>query len=134
MQYLNETGVRVTNVTCDNAASNITALTLLGAKLSKLKELKVTLNLENTLQVPIFVILDTCHLMKLVRGTFHDMQQSLNRKSIIFYISGFIQRRLIRNENCVECGLLLSNLRIVKSSGLIDIKDHGGLDRPSPAV
>ena len=74
MQYLNETGVIVTNVTCDNAASNITALTLLGAKLSKFEELKVTLNLENMLQVPIFVILDTCHLMKLVRGTFHDMQ------------------------------------------------------------
>ena len=73
IENLNESGIIVTNLTCDNAASNISALTILGARISCLNDLKVTLNQKNCLGEPIYVILDTCHLMKLVRGTIHDM-------------------------------------------------------------
>ena len=74
VEYVNQTGVVITNITCDNATSNITALTLLGAKLSRYEDLKVTIDIQNTMNIPIFVIMDACHLVKLVRGTFHDFK------------------------------------------------------------
>ena len=36
----------ITNITCDNATSNVTALTLLGAKLSRYEDLKVTIDIQ----------------------------------------------------------------------------------------
>ena len=67
IENLNESGAIVTNITCNNAASNITALTLLGARISRIGDLKVTIDPKNCLGEEICVILDTCHLMKLVR-------------------------------------------------------------------
>jgi hypothetical protein len=72
--YLNDTGAIITNMTCDNAASNLATIRLLGGNVSNHMNLKASLDLVNVLDIPIMVILDPCHILKLVRGTLHDCQ------------------------------------------------------------
>ena len=67
IEEINNTGAVVLNLTCDNPSSNWSMLEHLGAKLD-LKSTKLTLNLKNTLGIPIFATPDVCHLMKLVRN------------------------------------------------------------------
>ena len=74
VDYLNETEIVVTNITADNAQSNITMFHLLGAQLNDADNLKVTLDLENVLGKPIVVIQDVSHIEKLVRNAYGDLQ------------------------------------------------------------
>ena len=74
ISYLNEMGAVVTNITCDNAASNLATIRLLGANISSHVNLKTSLDLHNVMDIPILVILDPCHILKLVRGALHDCQ------------------------------------------------------------
>jgi len=64
VKELNETGVVVTNICCDNAASNISMLNKLGAKMIDPENLKPTIDLTNAEGESIFVVLDTSHLIK----------------------------------------------------------------------
>ena len=50
------------------------------------------------------------------------------------YISGFIQKKIYEKEQCINCKLYIANLRIVNSSALLNIKNRGGLTKPSPAI
>ena len=73
IERLNQTGVVITSITCDNTQVNITMLNNLGAKITA-KDMKVTLNKKNCDNKPIFVIMDVSHLIKLVRNTLGDMK------------------------------------------------------------
>ena len=73
VDYLNETEIVVTNITADNAQSNITMFHLLGAQLNDADNLKVTLDLENVLGKPIVVIQDVSHIEKLVRNVLQHI-------------------------------------------------------------
>ena len=68
---LNETGIVIVNITCDNPVSNWSMFNNLGAKLYQ-PEPKVTLDVKNILGIPIFAILDVCHLLKLLRNSWGD--------------------------------------------------------------
>ena len=70
---LNEIGVVITSVTCDNTQVNITMLNCLGANVHS-NNMKVTLKEKNVEKNPIFVLLDAAHLIKLVRNTLGDMK------------------------------------------------------------
>lgn len=72
IEAINSTNAVVTNITCDNNASNIAMLQLLGAKVSNAEDLKTFVNLKNVIDEEIYVILDTSHLIKLVRGCLGD--------------------------------------------------------------
>lgn len=72
--YLNETGAVITNITCDNAAANLAAIRLLGGNVSQHTNLKTSIDLRNVMGIPLLVILDPCHILKLVRGALHDCQ------------------------------------------------------------
>jgi hypothetical protein len=74
ISYLNDTGAVVTNITCDNAASNLTTIRLLGGKVQNHLNLDPSLTVKNVLDMPIYAILDPCHILKLVRGALHDYQ------------------------------------------------------------
>ena len=74
VDHLNDANVILTNLCCDNAASNTAALHLLGAALLDCEHLKVTIDKMNGIGEPIFVVLDTSHLIKLVRNTLGDHQ------------------------------------------------------------
>ena len=50
------------------------------------------------------------------------------------YISGFIQKKIYEKEQCINCKLYIANLRTVNSSALLNIKNRGGLTKPSPAI
>ena len=54
----------MTNICCDNAASNISMLNKLGAKMIDSENLKPTIDLTNAVGESIFVVLDTSHLIK----------------------------------------------------------------------
>jgi len=70
--YVNETGAILTNMTCDNAASNLSTLRLLGGNVNNYSNMKFSLDLRNSMGIPILIVLDPCHILKLVRGTLHD--------------------------------------------------------------
>ena len=71
IEKLNSTGIIVMNVVCDNPTNNWSMLNHLGANLYS-SDPRVCLGIKNNLQVPIFTILDVCHLIKLVRNCFGD--------------------------------------------------------------
>ena len=58
------------------------------------------------------------------------------RDAILNYISGFIQKKLIKKERCVECALYLENIPAsnLKEGGLIKVKNRGGLVLPSVEI
>lgn len=70
---LNETGIIVTSVVCDNPSNNWAMMEHLGAKLYR-NEPKVTLDLRNNMGIPVFVVFDVCHLIKLVRNCLGDLK------------------------------------------------------------
>lgn len=74
ISLLNETGVVVVAVTCDNPSCNWKMMENLGANLSNADHLKVTLRLNNVIHVPILVIFDVGHLLKLVRNCVGDFK------------------------------------------------------------
>jgi hypothetical protein len=74
IKYLNETGIVVTNITADNAATNVAMFNFLGARLTNADNLKVTLDLENSVGEPICVIIDPSHVIKLVRNCIGDLK------------------------------------------------------------
>lgn len=84
IDFLNESGVVVTNLTCDNAASNISMLNMLGASVSDHCKIKCSLDAVNILGIPILVVLDPCHLLKLVRNALSECKlvYSTNTSSI----------------------------------------------------
>ena len=73
IEKLNQTGVVITSITCDNTQVNITMLNNLGARISA-NNMKVTLDKKNSENKPIFVIMDVAHLIKLIRNTLGDMK------------------------------------------------------------
>ena len=70
--YLNETGAILLNLTMDNAATNVSMINILGANVSCYSKLRISTQERNILNIPILVILDPCHVLKLVRNTLHD--------------------------------------------------------------
>ena len=58
------------------------------------------------------------------------------RDAILNYISGFIQKKLIKKERCVDCALYLENIPAsnLKEGGLIKVKNRGGLVLPSVEI
>ena len=70
---LNEVGVIITNITCDNPVNNWRMLEILGSNLSW-SSLKVSLAEKNILGVPILATPDVVHLLKLVRNTLGDFK------------------------------------------------------------
>jgi hypothetical protein len=74
IDHLNDTDVILTNLCCDNAASNTAALNMLGAALLDADQLKVTIDKTNIIGEPIFVVLDTSHLIKLARNALGDLK------------------------------------------------------------
>ena len=70
---INETGAVLMSLTCDNPSSNWSMLNHLGANISY-KALKVSLDKKNVLGIPVFVTLDACHLIKLVRNAFGTLK------------------------------------------------------------
>ena len=73
-EWCNAANVILTNLCCDNAASNTAALHLLSAALLDSENLKVTIDKINGISEPIVVVLDSSHLIKLVRNTLGDHQ------------------------------------------------------------
>jgi hypothetical protein len=72
--YVYETGAIITNITCDNVASNLAITCLLGDIVCNPMNIKPSLDLQYVIDIPILIILDPCHILKLVRGALHDCQ------------------------------------------------------------
>jgi hypothetical protein len=56
------------------------------------------------------------------------------KSDVLVYIAGYIQRTLAKNEDCIDCKLFLTNMKIVESSKLLNIKNQGPLCIPSVEV
>ena len=52
------------------------------------------------------------------------------KDNVLIYIAGYIQRKVLAKESCVDCVDQIKKMQRV-SSDLIDIKDRGGLIIPS---
>jgi len=53
------------------------------------------------------------------------------KSDILVYIAGYIQQAIIKKEECFECKLYLTNMKIVESSLILNIKNRGPLCIPS---
>ena len=80
VDLLNQTGVVIISITADNPATNWSMMTKLGVRLNT-ADPKVSLDLRNTLNIPILVIFDVCHLFKLLRNTLGDYKTLLDDES-----------------------------------------------------
>ena len=83
IHLLNETGVVLMGITCDNPPSNWKCMELLGADFHDPNNLEVTLSLKNILDIPILVIFDVCHLIKLLRNSYGDLQEFISEGKTI---------------------------------------------------
>jgi len=57
--------------------------------------------------------------------------ESEYKSDVLVYISGYVQRTIMRKEQCVQCKAYISNLKIVQSSKLLNLKNRGPLVIPS---
>ena len=58
--------------------------------------------------------------------------QSEYRENVIVYIAGFIQRIIMRKENCMSCSVFLRSSNV--TSDFLEVRDRGGLVRSSKDV
>ncbi|KMQ93551.1 thap domain-containing protein 9-like protein [Lasius niger] len=88
---LHEHNIHVVNITCDGAASNISMVKGLGAKIRG--QDIATHFLHPVMKQPIFVLLDACHMIKLVRNIFASYMLTNDSGSEIrwSYINELIQ-------------------------------------------
>lgn len=56
------------------------------------------------------------------------------KSDILVYIAGYVQRTIIKKEECIDCKIFLANMKIVESSLLLNIKNQGPLCIPSAEV
>jgi hypothetical protein len=52
------------------------------------------------------------------------------KSDVLVYIAGYFQQKIIQQEECIECKLCLTNLRIVESSTLLNLINRGPLCVP----
>ncbi|KYN29968.1 THAP domain-containing protein 9 [Trachymyrmex cornetzi] len=71
--FLHETGVLVTSITFDGPRSHFAMARQLGAKLNVDDDLQVYF-LHPISKAKIFVLLDPCHMLKLIRNSFEKLQ------------------------------------------------------------
>ncbi len=56
------------------------------------------------------------------------------KSDIIVYIAGYVQRQILTKEQCIHCKLFLTNMKIVQTSLILDVKNRGPLCIPSAEV
>jgi len=69
LRKLHTIGVRVTSVTCDGASSNQNMFLQLGASLSR-EKIQPWFQHPSDPRCHVYIILDVCHMLKLIRNTF----------------------------------------------------------------
>lgn len=62
------------------------------------------------------------------------LRHSEYKSDVLVYISGYVQRSIVKKETCINCKLYLSNMKVVQSSLILQIKNQGPLCIPSPDV
>lgn len=67
LEFVHESGVKVLSVTFDGAASNMTMASALGCNFTDAKNLKTWFAHPKTKE-PVYIFLDPCHMIKLVRN------------------------------------------------------------------
>ena len=68
---VHETGVQVISLTFDGTAANLSMMKILGADFSDVRNLKPYFQHPVSAE-PVFLILDACHMLKLVRNYFGE--------------------------------------------------------------
>ena len=104
VQKLNEVGVVIVSITTDNPKTNWSMFEILGAKLYN-KSPKVSLDLHNCRNIPIFVTLDACHLIKLIRNALGDCETFISPSGELIKWSFLVRLNNLQKEK----GLHLAN-------------------------
>ena len=75
VEKLNDTGIILTNITCDNPLVNVSMMQKLGANFDDIDNMKVSLDVLNSANKNIYSTFDAVHLLKLIRNAFGDLKQ-----------------------------------------------------------
>ena len=87
---VHETGIQVISLTFDGTAANLSMMKILGADFSDVRNLKPYFQ-HLVIAEPVFLILDACHMLKLVRNYFGEKKLLKDSNNgIIIY--AFIER------------------------------------------
>lgn len=87
LEFVHESGVIVTSITFDGAPTNLAMAEKLGANFKDIANLKTTFKHPIT-DEDVFIILDPCHMIKLVRNCFGSqkvLEDTLNNKNISWH-------------------------------------------------
>ena len=121
IEKLNSIGVVVVSVTSDNPSSNWSMFNQLGARLHD-KTPKVSLNVKNIMDIPVFVTLDACHLIKLVRNSIGDYISFVNADEEEINWTYIVKLCELQNENGLHLASKLRNQHIDFSSDKMKTK------------
>jgi len=56
------------------------------------------------------------------------------KNDVLCYIAGFVQKKILDKEQCIDCKAYLANMKIVETSTLLNLKNRGCLCIPSAEV
>ena len=121
IEKLNGVGVVVVSVTSDNPSSNWSMFNHLGARLYD-ETPKVSLNVKNIMDIPVFVTLDACHLIKLVRNSIGDYISLVNGDKEEINWKYIVRLCELQNEHGLHLASKLRNQHIDFSSDKMKTK------------
>ena len=120
LNKLADIGVVIVSITTDNPTVNWKMFELLGADLNRPSP-KVSLHLNNCLKVPIFVSLDACHLIKLIRNAFGDCGTFLSPEGSLIQWQYLVELNKLQNKKKLHLATKLRDAHIDYSSNKMKV-------------
>lgn len=108
LDLIHDTGVRVISLTFDGCSSNCTMAQALGINYNMDNLITTYVFQKNNIDIPVEIILDPAHMIKLVRNAFAEKQQFLDYDDNIIDFN-FIKELFLLQEN--ECCHLANKIR-----------------------
>lgn len=121
LKKLNEVGIVIVSATSDNPTANWRMFELLGAKLFQ-KNPKVSLNIQNCLGVPVFVTLDACHLIKLIRNALGDFKNVITEAGETISWNHIVNLHQLQKEKGLHLGTKLREAHIDYKSNKMKVR------------
>ena len=60
-----------------------------------------------------------------------NLENNEYKHNILTYICGFIQKKILDKEQCVNCFFQFKNFKVLETSSFLELKNKGGLCRPN---
>lgn len=114
-------GMRVVSVTCDGMNTNLSTLKHLGCNFNDITSLQTWFPHPDT-QEKIFVFLDPCHMLKLIRNIIGDMKQMVDRNGHVIRWSDLVQLNELQQQESMHLANKLRSARIQYHNQIMKVR------------